>query len=137
MLIPKTFVSIKARIIIERNRFAKEAYNEITESIHQNATNSMGQFIINCSEKKCNGVVPIKDGIYRFLEESYGWYREKPLQYFANVKGGPIDAYKEFGDQSNSFNVGLEFETGNVSSAHRAMNKLCMGIHNGEFWLSA
>ncbi len=132
MQIAKQFISEEAQILLKENDFARAAFDEIVDSICCNANAPSGQFIINCSKKDSNGVVPIKNGIYLQLEERYEWYREKPLQCFRNVSGGPIDAYKEFGNLDTPFNVGLEFETGNVSSAHRAMNKLCRGIRYGE-----
>ena len=65
-------------------------------------------------------------------------YREKPLTYFHKdaQKGGPIDVYKEFITGHSFFRAGLEFETGNISSAHRSMNKLCVGIKKGELDLA-
>ena len=51
-------------------------------------------------------------------------------------KGGPIDVYKEFTTERSFFRAGLEFETGNISSAHRSMNKLCVGIKKGELDLA-
>lgn len=64
------------------------------------------------------------------MEEDYQWYREKLLSYFRFdvQKGGPIDVYKEFCQNNDVLCAGLEFETGNISSAHRSMNKLCIGI---------
>ncbi len=64
------------------------------------------------------------------MEDEYEWYREKPLSYFHDYapKGGPIDVYKEFYHEGEVIRAGLEFETGNISSAHRSMNKLCIGI---------
>lgn len=63
--------------------------------------------IINTS-KNCNGVVPIKEACYQLLEETYLWYREKPLDILVNFgKGGPIDVYKQFQNSNECFNVGL------------------------------
>mgnify|MGYP002508633014 CR=1 FL=1 len=68
------------------------------------------------------------------MEDEYEWYREKPLSYFHDnaQKGGPIDVYKEFYHEGEVIRAGLEFETGNISSAHRSMNKLCIGIKKSE-----
>ena len=44
--------------------------------------------------------------------------------------------YKEFTAGHTVFRAGLEFETGNISSAHRSMNKLCVGIKKGELDLA-
>lgn len=125
MIISKEYISPVAEILLRSNAIANEAYMEIVRSIELNATDYRGKFVINSSEKNLNGVVPVKENIYARLEEEYGWFREKPLPYLLEVKkGGPIDVYKEFG----AFKVGLEFETGNISSAHRAVNKLRIGI---------
>lgn len=90
---------------------------------------------INNSAKNCNGVVPVKEGCYQLLEEEYDWYREKPLATFFE-KGGPIDVYKEFSDNYSVLRIGLEFETGNISSAHRSMNKLALGLANNDIDLA-
>ncbi len=137
MNIPSKFISVQANYLINSNKFAEEAYIEIEDSILQNHTDTSGIFTINSSEKNCNGVVPVKEGIYQRLEAYYEWFREKPLPYFEDAqKGGPIDVYKEFGDSRTKFNVGLEFETGNISSAHRSMNKLCVGIKHGDLQMA-
>ena len=137
MNIPASYVSTKADHLIQTNDLAHQAFIEIKDSILQNCTDDSGEFTINSSEKNCNGVVPVKEGIYRYLEAYYEWFREKPLAYFEDAqKGGPIDVYKEFGDRIHPFNVGLEFETGNISSAHRSMNKLCMGIKHGDLQMA-
>ena len=44
--------------------------------------------------------------------------------------------YKEFTNHTPPFNVGLEFETGNISSAHRALNKLLIGIINDDLQMA-
>lgn len=123
MHIVKKYITNKAMSLLNVNSSAKQASNEIIESVQ----NMAGQ--INNSQKHINGVVPIKTECYNTLLR-YGWTREKPLEVLSR-KGGPIDVYKEFFDNTASFRVGIEFETGNISSAHRAMNKLFLGIlHN-------
>lgn len=137
MNIPSKYISPAAGSLMQTNDFAKTSYQEIEDSILSNHTAGSDRFIINCSEKNCNGVVPVKEQIYIRLETNYDWFREKPLPYFQDAqKGGPIDVYKEFGNPLNSFHVGLEFETGNISSAHRSMNKLCMGIKHGDLQMA-
>ncbi|WP_246064977.1 restriction endonuclease [Melghirimyces algeriensis] len=93
-------------------------------------------FTLNNSKKNLNGVVPIKDQCYKELEITYDWYREKPLNILTQKKkGGPIDVYKEFKGDGRVVRVGLEFETGNISSAHRSMNKLLLGMNHQELEL--
>ena len=137
MIISKTYKSPVAVDLLINNPLAKEALMEVETSIQENISEGSDHFIINSSEKNCNGVVPVKEGIYRQLECYYNWSREKPLPYLKEEakKGGPIDVYKEFGSDS-SFKVGLEFETGNISSAHRSMNKLCIGLRTGDINLA-
>ena len=130
MKIAKQYVSAVAEYLIKTDVFAAQAFEEVRSSILNNITFGSDHFI--------NGVVPVKEKCYQILEEEFGWYREKPLTYFREdaQKGGPIDVYKEFVAEQSVFRAGLEFETGNISSAHRSMNKLCVGIEKGELDLA-
>lgn len=125
MHIAKSYITQSAQKLISHSSLAASAYHEIELSIR----NMIGR--INNSAKNCNGVVPVKEGCYKLLEEEYDWYREKPLSSLSK-KGGPIDVYKEFSDTNSILRVGLEFETGNISSAHRSMNKLTLGLINND-----
>lgn len=138
MRIAKLYVSKVARNLIDINDMAAQAFEEVRSSILDNVTLGSDHFILCCIHKNCNGVVPVKERCYQILEEKFGWYREKPLAYFHTdvQKGGPIDVYKEFHKKHNILRTGLEFETGNISSAHRSMNKLCVGIKKGELDLA-
>lgn len=138
MLIAKKYISPVAKELMKKDFLAKQAYDEIVDSIVHNVSPGKDIFMLNNSQKNCNGVVPIKERCYEILEDTYGWFREKPLDYFHNdaKKGGPIDVYKEFSDNQHIIKVGLEFETGNISSAHRSMNKLCVGICKQEIDLA-
>lgn len=129
MHIQKWYITKDAQNLIDHAPLAGRAFHEITDAV-----NSMVA-VINNTGKNCNGVVPLKEPCYCMLEETYGWYREKPLAILSE-KGGPIDVYKAFADNNGSFHVGIEFETGNISSAHRSMNKLSLGVHNGELDLA-
>ncbi len=72
---------------------------------------------------KGNGVVPIKNGLMEELVRR-GWTREVRL----DVKGmGKLDA----GLSTDYGLVALEWETGNISSSHRALNKMAVGLMNG------
>lgn len=139
MKISKQYISITAKSLLRNSPIAMHAYQEVEQSIIQNITPGYNEFLLNNSSKHCNGVTPVKEECYRILEEEYHWFREKPLIYFHDdaQKGGPIDVYKEFLEKDNSsFCVGLEFETGNISSAHRSMNKLCVGYLKHELQLA-
>lgn len=129
MHISKEYITDSADQLLRSSRLANQAYTEITSAVEA----MVGR--INNSSKNGNGVVPIKEGCYQLLEEEYHWYREKPLNVLSS-KGGPIDVYKEFHNGLHLFRVGLEFETGNISSAHRSMNKLSLGIQVGELDLA-
>jgi hypothetical protein len=70
-----------------------------------------------------NGVKPIKDPAMDYLK-AHGWNHEKPWPAGDRVFNGNIDSvYK-----SSKGLVGFEWETGNISSSHRALNKLCLGL---------
>jgi len=79
-------------------------------------------FIINPT-KKGNGVVPIKSNFIKMLL-SYGWKIEKRMSFAEGINPGPVDVIKktQFGD------FVVEWETGNISSSHRALNKIAVGI---------
>lgn len=66
--------------------------------------------------KNLNGVKPIKNEFIEYLE-SRGWIPE--FNWF--------DAYKEFPNGTLPFAV--EWETGNISSSHRAINRIALGMH--------
>lgn len=139
MKIEKEFLTNEAREILSKDRLIQQVYHEVKTSICSpiwpiNST----IFTINNSKKNINGVVPIKELCYTLLEDTYNWYREKPLDVLKmeKKKGGPIDVYKEFIENNDLKRVGMEFETGNISSAHRSMNKLLLGLKRGELDLA-
>ncbi len=73
-----------------------------------------------------NGVTPIKLGLMEELERQ-GWKLEEPLDIAILKRPGNLDAvlYTDFGP------VALEWETGNISSSHRALNKMALGLLKG------
>lgn len=80
-----------------------------------------------------NGVVPIKRKPMQVLQ-SDGWHLEYPWDVAIKTtpaakkgkgsKPGDIDAAKEFQQGL----VVIEWETGNISSSHRAINKMALGL---------
>ena len=78
------------------------------------------------ARRKGNGVVPIKLGLMKELQRQ-GWKLEEPLDLATLKKPGNLDAvlYTDYGP------VALEWETGNISSSHRALNKMALGLLNG------
>jgi hypothetical protein len=78
---------------------------------------------------KGNGVKPIKNEAVRRLQ-ALGWQAEYPWPVGEREKEGgreqpgKLDAvYK-----STAGLIGFEWETGNISSSHRALNKMCLGL---------
>ena len=80
------------------------------------------KFTIN-PKPKGNGVKPIKNECMTHLH-SKGWQLEKKLSIKADMRPGPIDAIKNVGGKA----FALEWETGNISSSHRAINKMVLGM---------
>ena len=75
-----------------------------------------------------NGVKPIKDAFVTLLE-ARGWISES---HFPNVvpelrPPGPFDAFFTVPDMLPFV---AEWETGNVSSSHRAVNKIMLGVQD-------
>lgn len=73
-----------------------------------------------------NGVKPIKNELMHELQEN-GWKLEEPLDMAILKRPGKLDAvlYTAYGP------VALEWETGNISSSHRALNKMALGLLKG------
>lgn len=139
MHVEKQYLSYSAEQMIKISPVAKAAYDEILEAIG----NMVGS--INNSKKKANSVSPIKSGLVNLLHENYHWEKEHHLRVLKDNtpnsedggkrkrgQGGGIDIYKEFNIDGYIFRVGIEFETGNVASVHRSINKLCMGLQSHE-----
>jgi hypothetical protein len=91
------------------------------------------EFVINPTPKG-NGVVPIKRAFIASLE-SRGWLIERGFDgaVTKKIRGesriGAIDALRPASGLAGKFAV--EWETGNISSSHRAVNKMCLGLLNG------
>lgn len=78
-------------------------------------------------ERKGNGVVPIKKNFLDFLVQNE-WRREHRLSIASRINPGPIDAVKKL---SEGRFFAVEWETGNISSSHRALNKMAVGLLDG------
>jgi hypothetical protein len=76
--------------------------------------------------KKGNGVKPIKLGLMEELR-SQGWIIEKKAKNKIGKQLGDYDAALE----TSTGPVVLEWETGNISSSHRSMNKMAMNLMHG------
>lgn len=75
---------------------------------------------------KGNGVTPIKKSLMNRLSE-HGWKLEEPLAIAARKRPGKFDAVY----YSPEGTIVLEWETGNISSSHRALNKMSLGLLKG------
>lgn len=86
-----------------------------------------GVFNLNPGETKhANGVKPIKDpGITKLRQ--LGWETERLPQELAGVRMGNLDAVLNTHDGV----IGFEWETGNISSSHRAANKILHAMLKG------
>ena len=75
---------------------------------------------------KGSGVRPIRRGLMKNLKQQ-GWKLEEPLDITGSKNPGNLDAvlYTDYGP------VALEWDTGNISSSHRALNKLALGLLKG------
>ncbi|MDN3637968.1 hypothetical protein QWY82_04005 [Simiduia curdlanivorans] len=117
---------IRREVLINKGSFpAKEKYlAQIDEAISK-VVWPLGRnnFTIN-PVPKGNGVKIIKDACMQHLELN-GWKLEERLQILTDAKPGPLDAVKPIG---NSQFLALEWETGNISSSHRALNKMACGM---------
>jgi len=71
-----------------------------------------------------NGVTPIKNGFMNRLIQ-HGWKTEEPLDIATRKQPGKLDAVL----YSTEGNIAVEWETGNISSSHRALNKLALGLN--------
>ena len=74
-----------------------------------------------------NGVKSIKTGLMLDLEKQ-GWRVERPARFGGLRNPGKFDAMLE----TKYGPVVVEWETGNISSSHRSLNKMALGIMHGK-----
>lgn len=74
-----------------------------------------------------NGVKPIKNGLMLQLKD-LGWDLEVPLEISSPHRPGKLDAVFH----TLHGPVAVEWETGNISSSHRALNKMTLGLLKGK-----
>jgi len=123
-IVNETFL-IREGKFAESQEFA-QIMTEISDAVSKVTWHSKEEFIINPT-KKGNGVVPIKLDFIKTLLE-YKWVGEYRMALANGMKPGPLDAVKE-----TSFGkFAVEWETGNISSSHRALNKIAVGIIQGQ-----
>ncbi len=73
-----------------------------------------------------NGVKLIKDSFVKRLVVK-GWEAEKPLDIATRKKPGNLDLLLA----TDNRKIAIEWETGNISSTHRALNKMALGLIKG------
>ncbi len=125
----------KVEVLIDEGGFSRSTEwvkirNEIVESIESlEHPAGAGRFLLRDELGKKrgegSGVKPIRDMFCQKLQQR-GWDLETPVGIVVRVRPGPLDATKKVGDRL----FAIEWETGNISSSHRAVNKLAIGILN-------
>ena len=73
-----------------------------------------------------NGVKPIKNAAIAHLIKE-GWLSEHPWPVGERIRPGNMDAAYI----STTGLIAFEWETGNISSSHRSMNKMALGLLKG------
>ena len=120
---------LKTEFLIKKGEFSrsKEFENILTEIYEAICSitwpEDSGKFTLH-PVKKANGVVPIKKNFVKSLENN-GWESEYRMKITSRLRPGPIDSVK-FLPGNRYFAV--EWETGNISSSHRAINKMAIGL---------
>ncbi|MDQ0087615.1 hypothetical protein J2T12_001009 [Paenibacillus anaericanus] len=121
----------RVKTLIDKGNFSgSDEFKIIKQNIElatfsiQNPPGS-GKFYLHDKEKG-NGVVPIKDAFIETLNK-LGWEDEK-IVTDPEIKKRKFDtAFK----LSNGRYFGVEWETGNIASSHRAVNRIVLGILDG------
>ena len=91
-----------------------------------------GIFAIN-PVAKANGVRPIRTVFVERLR-SQGWGTERPINLVSDPESKKRDLQPgnlDFMLSTVQGPIAIEWETGNVSSSHRSMNKLALGLTQG------
>ena len=127
---------VRTETVIAAGAFAKSRqWKKIRSDLHREISAvdwppGSGKFIIYPESGKKrgqgNGVKPIKGGLIERLKAK-GWKPEERLAVAVTTKPGKLDAVR---DTANG-PVALEWETGNISSSHRALNKMALGLMKG------
>jgi len=120
---------LRTEFLIKSGNFIDSpAYKIIFDTIYKAIDNvkwpdNSTQFTIHPG-KNANGVKPIKQRCVSYLKEN-NWELEKNMNLGSRISPGPVDAVLNvdgFGD------FAFEWETGNISSSHRALNKMALGL---------
>jgi hypothetical protein len=117
---------LRHEILINRGGFPeKEAVIKDIDTAISKVVWPLGgkKFSINPT-KQGNGVRPIKTECMNYLKKK-GWELEKRLRISSDMTPGPLDAVRRL---SSGGSFALEWETGNISSSRRAVNKMALGM---------
>ena len=123
---------LKTEYLIKTGEFSRSKefesiLTEIYEAIHSITWPENSEKFTLYHVKKASGVVPIKKNFVKFLENN-GWKSEYRMKIASRLRPGPVDSVK-FLPGKRYFAV--EWETGNISSSHRAINKMAIGLLDG------
>ena len=116
-------------ILIDQGHLMEtQEWKEIHKEIHQAISAvtwppGSAQFVIN-PILHGNGVKPIKEGCMVALQNQFGWQLESTLSIREANRPGKVDALRH----TSLGNFVFEWETGNISSSHRALNKIALGL---------
>ncbi|OME66043.1 hypothetical protein BSK65_22965 [Paenibacillus odorifer] len=121
----------RVKTLVNKGYFSQTDDYKIIRQQIEHATYSIqnppgsGKFYLHEKEKG-NGVVPIKDSFIMTLN-SFGWEDEKKVSD-PEVKRRKFDTAVKL---SGGRYFAVEWETGNISSSHRAINRIVLGILDG------
>ncbi|MBN2119103.1 MAG: hypothetical protein JW730_21215 [Anaerolineales bacterium] len=124
---------IKEEILINKKLFStsreyKRIRKDIIAAIKSITWPSESNIFMINPQKHGNGVVPIKQAFIAHLQK-LDWRAEVKVDVGATTTTpGKIDAVKIV---DNGY-FAVEWETGNISSSHRALNKIAIGILSGK-----
>ncbi|MGV2451631.1 UNVERIFIED_CONTAM: hypothetical protein POZ17_15880 [Ralstonia mannitolilytica] len=96
--------------------------NDLTDAINEVTWGDEKIFKIS-PVSKGNGVTPIRNLFINKLVTKK-WQKEIRMALAKGMNPGPIDAVKS----TSKGLFAVEWETGNISSSHRALNKIAVGI---------
>ncbi len=122
---------VQVERLIKRGAFPKSDEWKASEKVIFEAIKAVdwppgtGKFAIN-PVAEGNGVVPIKTVFVERLK-ARGWETEAPAKFAGDLQPGNLD----FMLHTSHGPIALEWETGNISSSHRSMNKLALGLIQG------
>jgi hypothetical protein len=122
---------LRTQVLIDDGIFSNTVeYQKILSNLQdainaiRNPINADGFYLFD--KKQGNGVKPIKNAFITKLND-LGWEDEKKVSN-KEIKKRKIDSSLKL---SNNSYFGVEWETGNISSSHRAINRLKKGMLEG------